>query len=127
MDQKPRSEVLQSIVEAAGEEALRGLLAARGGLRAYFPSPELLAKRGESHWLAQAVGMPAAIKIASVFPNGGEVDLPMGERSNRAVYQSRVRAACLSGVSSNAMAAAADCNRRTIFRYRAKMRKEGLL
>lgn len=109
--------LLGEVAQVAGVRAALALASERGGTRAYIPS---VATLHPGHWLAQAVGFEAAVRIAERW--GSEtVAVPLGPSSgSRASQWRKIRLGLQSGHSLAAIARAAGVTERTVLRHKEK-------
>lgn len=108
--------ILAEIAQIAGDAAALQVAAAKGGLeKVHFPHPGRL-KPG--HWLVEAVGIEAALRIAAVL-GGAKLDIPLGPLAgsrNRA--RQALRRALGEGSSPAAAARLAGVHQRTARRHK---------
>jgi DNA-binding NarL/FixJ family response regulator len=111
--------VLREIAELSSVDAAIKVAQARGGVRAYFPTPESLTAE---HWLVQAVGMATAKLIAQRFSKE-LVEIPLG---NVAGHRERVRMRVARGLSlgkpTSQIAREAGVTERTVRNYKAQLK-----
>jgi len=109
--------VLAQVAQAAGVKAAWQLAQARGGGRAYIPTPQAL---HEKHWLTQAVGLEASRAIAQAL-GGGEVEVPLGPfAGNRAQVWAAIERGLNAGLSVEQAARQAGVTARTVRRHRSE-------
>jgi hypothetical protein len=114
--------LLADIALVAGAEAAAAVARAKGGRRAYFPSKSSI-RVGRSRWLVDLLGEETAMKIASLFPMGHEIEVPLGCDA-RLKRLARAKELFEGGATGVAVAQALDCHIRTVRRYR-RFLKEG--
>lgn len=107
--------ILAEIAQAAGPVSALRVAEAKGGTRAYFPTPERL---DDGHWLAMAVGMEAAEKIARQL-GGMHHDIPCGPAGSRARQWQAIERGLADGLSANQVARNVGVDRTTVFRHKA--------
>lgn len=116
MSEEPKlSGVLADIEEACGSAAALQMAAAFGGREIYIPRPEAI---GESHPIAQAVGLACGRKIAAHLAHG-VVLIPLGPHSSLGRRRDSYRRLRLEGRSLAFIARALGVHIRTIKRYGA--------
>jgi len=107
--------VLATVAQAAGLQAAVQLAKARGGGRAYIPSPEALHAK---HWLVQAVGTDAALAVTQAL-GSGEVEVPLGPLAgNRASVWAAIERALNAGQGVEQTARQVGVSARTVRRHK---------
>jgi hypothetical protein len=108
--------VLAQVAQAAGLKAAVAVAKARGGGRAYIPTPQAL---HDKHWLALAVGLEAAHAIARAL-GGGEVEVPLGPfAGNRAAVWAAIERGLKDGLSAEQAARQVGVTARTVRRHKS--------
>lgn len=109
--------LLAQVAQAAGVKAAWQLAQARGGGRAYIPTPQALHGK---HWLTQAVGPDAARAIAQAL-GGGEVEVPLGPfAGNRAQVWAAIERGLNAGLSVEQAARQVGVTARTVRRHKSR-------
>ena len=116
--------LLADIANVAGIEAARSVARARGGTVVYFPSANTI-NGGGGRWLVEAVGETTALQISAIFPMGQAVSIPLWLDGDR--RRLKVAELTREGRGVNDIARAIGCTTRSVFRYRQRLKKEGLL
>lgn len=112
--------ILAEIAEVAGEPAALAIAAARGGGRASIP-----ARVKPGHWLAETVGMDAAVAISRHFTSGRgtvEIDVPLGPSGTIAKAYRAMHNMIAEGRSADEIARAVGMSRRSVLRNKARLR-----
>lgn len=105
------SPTLTRIREVAGEEAVRKLIAARGGCQLYLPE-----KVTPDCCLTSIVGLHAARKIVDSMGSHTRIDVPTGRghRHGRRIDHAEVRRLWGEGVTTTAIARQVGCTSRHV-------------
>lgn len=106
------SPTLTTIREVAGEEAVRKLIAARGGCKLYLPN-----KVTPDCSLTSIVGLDAARKIVDRMGAHISIDVPTGSghRHGRRIDHDEVRRLWGEGVTATAIARQVGCTSRHVY------------
>jgi len=106
---------LAQIAAIAGTAAALKLAAAKGGTATYIPQPGFLTPE---HWIVEAVGYDAAVKIAKEL-GAGKVEIPLGPwGGNRGKVWAAIQRALNDGKSLATIARLVGVNQRTIRRHK---------
>lgn len=110
-------ELLAEVEQVVGRDAAIKFANACGGTRIYMP-----AQMHAQHWLAEAIGLDAACKLAAHFTfgrRGLRLDIPMMPRAIQ------THALTDAGASSREIALKLGLHQRTVHRQRAERRNRG--
>lgn len=109
--------VLEEIAAVAGIDAAWAIVRAKGGTEQFIPEVPV---RG--HWLVEILGMEAARKLCQHFRSNHQMRVKI-PRAHDAQQLERWREAVQSGRSANETALEMGVDVRTVFNWRARLRK----
>lgn len=111
---------LTRIARHVSAEAAEALVAAFGGADIYVPQ-----RISPDHPLARAVGTAAARAIAALL-GAGHLHVPLGIRACERARAAQILALSREGQSAREIARAVGCDVRTVFNWRARVKRSGL-
>lgn len=105
--------VLREIADVAGVEAAWALVQSHGGTQVYITHAPI-----DGHWLIDAVGMEAALKICAEF-GGLRLTIPQARISQQ---QERLVRSLLAGQSTREAVSVSGLHERTVFRAKKRLK-----